>query len=59
MNNNRKIWLAAKGVLMVIFVAFTIIVPPKGNLHLILRIAMIVVIGITFFRDLKNYRNGQ
>ena len=54
---NRKFWLIAKAVLIILFTLVIFLMPVENTFRKWLRFTMLVVFVISFIIDLNNYRN--
>jgi hypothetical protein len=52
---NKKYWLIAKAVLLILFVASVIASPSKDTTQLIWRTFILIFLAITFFYDLNDF----
>ncbi|HOZ78971.1 MAG TPA: hypothetical protein PLY34_13340 [Ferruginibacter sp.] len=57
--NNKKYWLIAKAVLLILFVASVIASPSQDNTQLIWRTFMLIFLAVTFFYDLNDFRKRK
>lgn len=56
---NKKYWLIAKAVLLLLFVTSVIVNPSQDSTQLVCRTFILIFLAITFFYDLYDYRKGK
>ncbi|HMU72509.1 MAG TPA: hypothetical protein PKD93_07205 [Ferruginibacter sp.] len=56
---NRKFWLIAKAVLIILFTLVIFLMPVENTFRKWLRFTMLVVFVISFIIDLNNYQKTK
>ena len=56
---NRKFWLIAKAVLIILFTLVIFLMPVENTFRKWLRFTMLVVFVISFIIDLNNYKKTK